>query len=118
MYLLSFSCLLGFLTAVLQAHAREHCVPVDSLSFSYRVLNEKWTPEELLHGESSFDFKRVAFQVSARLYPFSPKSTQNENFKTSESFRFVKYFKSTAKEVHLHSHKIGFHPQTQKLEPR
>jgi len=52
----------GFLTAVLQAHAREHCVPVDSLSFSYRVLNEKWTPEELLHGESSFDFKRVAFQ--------------------------------------------------------
>jgi len=65
----SFSCLLGFLTAVLQAHAREHSVPVDSLSFSYRVLNEKWTPEELLHGESSFDFKRVAFQVSATL-PF------------------------------------------------
>ena len=86
MYLLSFSCLLGFLTAVLQAHAREHSVPVDSLSFSYRVLNEKWTPEELLHGESSFDIKRVAFQVRAKLNPFTPKSAQNENSRQASNF--------------------------------
>ncbi|KAJ7369458.1 Dynein heavy chain 14 [Desmophyllum pertusum] len=53
----------GFLTAILQTHARERNVPVDSLSFCYRVLNEKWTNQELVHSESNVDFKRVAFQV-------------------------------------------------------
>lgn len=53
----------GLLTAVLQAHARERNVPVDSLSFSYQVLNEKWAPEDTIHGENSFDFKKIAFQV-------------------------------------------------------
>ena len=57
------SCLSGFLTAILQTHARERNVPVDSLGFSYRVLKEKWTPDEMLHNESNVDFKRVAFQV-------------------------------------------------------
>ena len=57
------SCLSGFLTAILQTHARERNVPVDSLGFSYRVLKEKWTLDEMLHNESNVDFKRVAFQV-------------------------------------------------------
>jgi len=56
----------GFLTAVLQTHARERNVPVDSLSFCYRVLNEKWTNHERVHTESNVDFKRVAFQGTPR----------------------------------------------------
>ena len=63
-FLLVFSS--GLLTAVLQAHARERNVPVDSLSFSYQVLNEKWAPEDTIHGENSFDFKKIAFQVRWR----------------------------------------------------
>lgn len=35
---------------------------MDSLTFSYQVLNEKWAPEETIHGENSFDFKKIAFQ--------------------------------------------------------
>lgn len=54
---------LGFLTAVLQTHARERNVPVDSLSFCYQVLNEKWTNDERVHTERNVDFKRIAFQV-------------------------------------------------------
>ena len=53
----------GFLTAVLQTHARQRNLPVDSLSFCYQVLNDKWTNDELVHSESDVDFKRVAFQV-------------------------------------------------------
>ena len=53
----------GFLTAVLQTHARQRNLPVDSLSFCYLVLNDKWTNDELVHSESDVDFKRVAFQV-------------------------------------------------------
>ena len=62
-YFLFSLCLLGFLTAILQTHARERNVPVDSLSFCYQVLKEKWTNDERVHSESNVDFKRVAFQV-------------------------------------------------------
>ena len=58
---------LGFLTAVLQTHARERNVPVDSLNFCYQVLNEKWTNDERVHTERNVDFKRIAFQVSTVL---------------------------------------------------
>ena len=65
------SCLPGFLTAILQSHARERNVPVDSLGFSYRVLKEKWAPDEMLHNESNVDFKRVAFQVRWNIFYLS-----------------------------------------------
>ncbi|PFX28824.1 Dynein heavy chain 1, axonemal [Stylophora pistillata] len=52
----------GFLTAILQTHARQRNLPVDSLSFRYQVLNEKWTNDERVHSESDVDCKRVAFQ--------------------------------------------------------
>ncbi|KAJ7369605.1 hypothetical protein OS493_037631, partial [Desmophyllum pertusum] len=35
--------------------------PVDSLSFCYRVLNEKWTNQELVHSESNVDFNESPF---------------------------------------------------------
>lgn len=53
----------GFLTAVLQTHARTRGIPVDSLSFDYKVRKERWTAEEEVHGEGDIDFRKVAFQV-------------------------------------------------------
>merc|ERR1719201_3266923 len=32
----------GFLTGVLQTHARKHIVPIDTLSFRFRVLDIDW----------------------------------------------------------------------------
>ncbi len=37
----------GFLTGVLQTHARRYHIPIDTLSFSYRIMSDVTDPEEL-----------------------------------------------------------------------
>jgi hypothetical protein len=60
----------GFLTAVLQTHARTRTIPIDSLSFDFKVRKERWTVEEEVHSECDIDFRKIAFQVNIKHYFF------------------------------------------------
>jgi len=53
----------GFLTGVLQMHARKHKVPVDYLSFSFGLCNSEPSPEALAAADAAgerMDFEPVA----------------------------------------------------------
>lgn len=59
-----YSFFLGFLTAVLQNHARKHGVSVDSLKFDFKVIPGRDDSEEYLSDvKGLIDVREVAFKV-------------------------------------------------------
>ncbi|XP_065071378.1 dynein axonemal heavy chain 6-like isoform X2 [Rhopilema esculentum] len=54
----------GFLTAVLQSHARQNSVAVDSLSFEYQVTNSYWCPQDT-GSDKDIDINAVSFEAGS-----------------------------------------------------
>ena len=48
---------------MLQSHSRLRGLPVDSLTFDYKVLATKWTNDDAPTSGKEIDFSHVAFQV-------------------------------------------------------
>jgi ribosomal protein L13E len=55
--------LIGFLTGVLQSHARKLGIPVDSLQFEFTVQKTNDTLESLSDLKEKINIKDVAFKV-------------------------------------------------------
>lgn len=55
-------CFEGFLTAVLQSHARKNGIAIDSLSYHYKVSNQWWCPSDA-SSDKTIDVNFASFQV-------------------------------------------------------
>ena len=70
----------GFLTAVLQMHARKLGVSVDSLAFEFHIANIRESEDSLIDIKQQLDIRDLAYQVSSRhlAYEFPRPRLQGE----------------------------------------
>ena len=89
-------------------------------------MYDRWPVQEAIILELIYlisVFQCMALKLSSYsfelVYPFTPRSAQNENSSSSRQVRNSWYsiVKAMLKRFHLYGQTIRFHPQTQKLEP-